>query len=540
MKKFLLVIVGFTFLAIAALGAYFSATGMINAIYDFRSPISNTPPIPGDSVSPPIPEKIVVVLVDALRLDTSLAVDTMPYLNYLREIGASATMHSQTPSYSAPGYSTLFIGAWPYLNDGPAFNLEYEDIPVWTQDNLFSAAHRNGITTGISAFNWFEKLVPLEDVDQSFYTPGEDRMADDAVVNAASKWLQQPGTQFILVHIDQVDYAGHHEGGASSQSWLEAANRADNLLAQIGAQLDFEQDALIVISDHGQISAGGHGGHEPEVLTEPFVMAGKGILPGTYPDIQMVDVAPTIAALLGANFPASSVGSVQTTMLDLSDEVIASYQASEAAAHLNLTKLYSSAIGQPWNEGLTIESAMGERLAKERLIRLPVALVILLVPPFLIIWRKMKSVRYVLPGSLAAMLLFHVFYGVLSQKAYSFSAIDSPISLIVYCAVTMITAAILGFGLSLLLNQTAFDGRLDAAKHALAFSFATIYLWLIPFLWSFWLNGYAPTWTLPRMDVFFWALLALIGILFTAAAGLLITAIYPQLWMLFRHGRTTR
>ena len=540
MKKYLLVILCITFLAIAALGAYFGANNMINAIYDFRSPISNIPPIPGDPLSQPIPEKIVVVLVDALRLDTSQAVDTMPYLNHLREMGASATMHSQTPSYSAPGYSTLFIGAWPYLNDGPVFNLEYDDIPVWTQDNLFSAAHRNGITTGISAFNWFEKLVPQEDVDLSFYTPGEDRMADEAVVNAALKWLRQPGNQFILVHFDQVDYAGHHEGGASSQSWMEASKRADDLLAQIGAEMDLEQDVLIVLSDHGQINAGGHGGHESEVLTEPYVMAGKGIRLGAYPDIQMVDVAPTIAALLGANFPASSVGSVQTAMLELSDEAIDSYLESEAATHLKLTRLYSSAIGQPWKEGDTIESSREEHLAKERLVRLPFALVILLIPPFLVIWRKMQSIRYLLPGSLSAVLLFHGFYGVISRKAYSFSAIDSPISLIVYCAITMITAVILGFVVSLLVKQKAFNDRLDTTKHVLSFSFTTIYLWLIPFLWSFWLNGYAPTWTLPRMDAFFWALLALIGVLFTAAAGLLITAIYPQLWMLFRHGRKTR
>jgi len=61
-------------------------------------------------------------------------------------------MHSRPPSYSQPGYSTLLVGAWPDLNDGPAFNLEYEDIPTFTQDDLFTAAHRAGLKTAISAF----------------------------------------------------------------------------------------------------------------------------------------------------------------------------------------------------------------------------------------------------------------------------------------------------------------------------------------------------------------------------------------------------
>ena len=51
----------------------------------------------------------------------------MPILNQLRVQGASAMMHSQVPSYSSPGYSTILTGAWPYLNDGPVFNLDYED-----------------------------------------------------------------------------------------------------------------------------------------------------------------------------------------------------------------------------------------------------------------------------------------------------------------------------------------------------------------------------------------------------------------------------
>ena len=53
----------------------------------------------------------------------------MPFLNELRQQGASATMHSQPPSFSAPGYSVLLIGAWPDLSDGPAINPEYGELP---------------------------------------------------------------------------------------------------------------------------------------------------------------------------------------------------------------------------------------------------------------------------------------------------------------------------------------------------------------------------------------------------------------------------
>jgi len=155
-----------------AIVAYFWATGLISSLYAFRSPLKNNPPQPGSSLGQPASRQVVFVLIDALRLDTSLQAETMPTLSRLRQQGASATMHSRPLSFSEPGYSTLLIGAWPALNDGPAANLDYAEIPSWTQDNLFSAASRAGLHTAISGYYWFEKLIPQNAVSASFYTPG--------------------------------------------------------------------------------------------------------------------------------------------------------------------------------------------------------------------------------------------------------------------------------------------------------------------------------------------------------------------------------
>lgn len=179
-------------LVLLALISYLGATTMVDSIYAYRSPLSQEPPKSEEAiVADPITNRVVIVLVDALRLDTSLDEQVMPVLNQIRSQGASAIMHSGTPSFSAPGYSTIFIGAYPYINDGPAFNLDYEDIPTWTQENLFSNARRAGLDTAISGYNWFEKLVPQKDVNYGFYTPGEDHQADVDVINAALPWLNE-------------------------------------------------------------------------------------------------------------------------------------------------------------------------------------------------------------------------------------------------------------------------------------------------------------------------------------------------------------
>lgn len=537
MKKSAWMIISLAILVAMAITAYFGANHMIDSIYEFRSPISATPPQPGQPVTSPASEKVVLVLIDALRFDTSNDPDVMPFLNQLRSIGAYAAMHSQTPSYSAPGYSTLLIGAWPYMHDGPAFNLEYDDIPVWTQDNLVSAAHRNGVTTGISAFNWFEKLVPQNSVDLSFYTPGEDNSADEEVVVAAISWLEEPGDQFILIHIDQVDYAGHHEGGAAGQGWRDAAQRADKLLERIASKLDLQKDTIIVLSDHGQIDPGGHGGHEAVTLLEPFVMAGNAIIPGNYPDMQMVDVAPTIAALLGANFPASSTGRVLSDMLALPPDVLSQYQTMEEGVHSNVASLYSSAIGISFAPGDTMESLRDSRLARERSMRLPVVILLLLLPPLLMIVNKVRNAKFWLAGAVIAFLGFQIRYALIDGRHYSFSAILDPTELIIYCAITALTTTFIGFIVAALVGKPRHSSVWDAAGFVLGFSFTAIYIWLVPFGWSFWVNGFTPTWTLPQLDSYFWGLLSLVVVIITAVTGILITILYPLLTRLRRKTR---
>ena len=80
----------------------------------YKSPLEGT--LPEAQPSSPIVQQVVYVIVDGLRYDTSL---DMPYLNYLREQGAYAVMHSKPPSYSQPSWTTLVTGAWPAINGSP-------------------------------------------------------------------------------------------------------------------------------------------------------------------------------------------------------------------------------------------------------------------------------------------------------------------------------------------------------------------------------------------------------------------------------------
>jgi hypothetical protein len=515
-------------------GAVLLGAAMIESFYTYRSPLHSDPPQPGQTLGSPLTGRVVFVLVDALREDTARDAEVMPFLNQLRRQGASAVMYSRPPSYSTPSYAVLLTGAWPELNDAPVFNLPYEEIPVFTQDDIFSAAHRAGLQTAVSGYYWFEKLLPPQSVTAAYYTAGEDQAADRVVVDAALPWLESEDYQLVLIHLDQVDYAGHYEGGPRHPDWNAAASRVDDLLREITASLDLSRDTLLVTSDHGQIDRGGHGGHEAVVLTEPFILAGAAVWPGFYGDIDMVDVVPTIAALLGTNLPASAQGRVRTEMLVLDPDQSAQIAAATLSQQLRLAEKYQAAIGvsRPAPAGndpvavyqALIEFARMERLQLERLPRILAALLAGLLVGVIILARTPYLGR-MLFGFVLYLAVFNLRYLGLDRMTYSFSSVDGPLEIVLYAGTTVLVA----FGLSWLVAGWTFGlfqhvpGR--AARLSFALAFVYIFILALPVLYSVALDGTTATWTLPDFRFSFLALISLIQILFIAILALPAAAI---------------
>lgn len=514
-------------LGLAGAGLVMALT-MLNSLTYYRSPIHSNPPGPLQPVGNPVNRRTVIVLIDALRLDTSLDRRLMPNLNHLRDTGASAVMHSRPPSFSGPGYSTLFTGAWPFYHDGPVFTQEYESLITWTQDNLFSAASRNGIKTGIAGWYWFGKLVPQADVDVKQYVVGEDAAADAVVMSAAMEWLDDQSTALYLIHLDQVDYAGHYTGGPQGKQWKEAAAAVDAMLGEIIGKLDPDLDTIIVLSDHGQIPAGGHGGHDADVLVEPFVMAGKGIVPGEYADIQMVDVAPTIALLLGTNYPASSAGAPQVKMLDMPVDRLEAFENQKKESNIRLHEAFAYAIGEFPAPEWTLEQTLNARVKRERLLRLPVALLLLVIPPILFFRREKRIQWALLAAGLSNIAVFLLRYIVIDRMPFSFSVIKSAGWLLSYTGITAGVATVFGcLVLYLLLHRRVDADRWTATT--LQYILVSCFFWLIPVLYNFWNNGLYTTWMLPEIGSYFMGLLGWIMFLFTAVTGVVLVAISARL-----------
>jgi hypothetical protein len=522
-------IAGCIFIAVGTVAIVW-AVNLMDSLYAYRSPLRAQPPAVQEPLGLAVSQRMVIVLVDGLRDDTSQDADLMPYLQTLRGMGAWATMHSRPPSYSQPGYSTLLVGAWPDINDGPPLNLDYEKIPYFTQDNLFTAVRRAGGRTSIAANNAFEKLIPLPDVSESFYTEECNRAGDEKIFPQALEWVKTGGQSLILVHFCQVDDAGDTLGGPKSTAWSDAATRVDEMIRQLSVKMDFTKDTLMIVSDHGQIDAGGHGGPEAINLLEPFILVGAGVWPGYFGNMQMVDVAPTAAVMLGVSLPASTQGRVLTWMLTLPYETNIALPDAAERQQAALYNQYAFMIGTSatLNEAETdpvvkyqagIDRARENRLGGEImgrvfLMMLPAAAAVYFAWKYR--GRKLldRVVLFLLYG-----IVFTAVYMLLFRQTFSLSRVQSESGLIIGMLASSAAGFLAAWLVYAYLRHFLSEGIESIAENTLAL--AGVFMALLSLLAAahFIVNGTVVRWTLPEWNTAFFGLLSMLLIFSLAVLG---------------------
>ncbi len=489
----------------------------------YRSPLKDSPPEPPAPAGEFHTRRVLIFLIDGLREDTALRAGVMPNLAQLQSRGARARMLSQPPSYSYPAYAAFVTGASPELADAPAVNLMIGPPHATTQDTIFDAVHRAGGLTAIAGSHWFQQLIPQDAVTGGFYEPDTDASADERVVAAALAWVLDPSYRLVLIHVNQVDHAGHYQGGPQDPRWEKAAFRADKFLGRIVSRIDLSRDSIIVVSDHGHLLSGGHGGWEEDVLREPFVAAGAGIRPGEYGEIRITDVAPTTAVLLGVGIPASSQGVARVEMLDLAEQEKTAVEDAIRVQKSGMLEAYSRAIGEspgalPADAGAsdyqrTFESVRESRLWHDRIPRLLLgAGIILGIVIFAARSRRRETVWWLL-GALLYAALFCIGFGLWERGCLSVSCIhaaeDITLRPIVTAAAGYLLVTVILYGIGCRRNPKIAGWSVFSSGQALAI---LVLLAAPVLLYSVW-YGVWITWFLPDLQPGYITLLCLMQIL---------------------------
>ena len=249
-------------------------------------------------VSPPLARRLAVVVLDGLSFDAARA---LPELAPLRARGALRSLAVDFPSFTSPAILSFMTGLGP-RDSGTRLNGHLNGVAGLDSIARAAADARVPVTVLARGYDDFPRLVdpqPGARVYPGYFAP---------IVELVRRDLGAPSRGIDLFHFGLVDDMGHAHG-ARSRQYADAARDRAVLALRVAASLDLERDALVVLSDHGHLATGGHGGAEPEVRHALFLGVGapfhRGVELG---ERRMRDVAPTLAVVAGVRAPTSSLG----------------------------------------------------------------------------------------------------------------------------------------------------------------------------------------------------------------------------------------
>lgn len=369
----LAVVVALLALAAMGLGARAFAELQWDSFVEYRSPYLFD--INAGPETPPLTEEVVMVIVDGLREDVAR---TLPTFQRVSEDGSWLTAQTSQPSLSLPGWTLLTSGAPPEIS-GVTTNWYEGPVPV---ESLFTSAERAGVTTAIAGHSAWAQLYG-DVVTEGWFEATDDGASDEETGRQAIEIMRRLHPELLVVHLPDVDNIGHQLG--VGLEYREAAKRADAVIARLLEEAG--SDATIILtSDHGHIDAGGHGGSEAVVTTTPLVVAGPGTVIGATGSVSQTDVAPTVAALLGLSRPTHATGPPLVALLDAPQSTRDRIDEAHAGVAERFFRRAGQELGGRADDAASFERVQDARARREALVRLPFAVVAILIAALLVVY----------------------------------------------------------------------------------------------------------------------------------------------------------
>jgi hypothetical protein len=136
-------------------------------------------------------------------------------------------------------------------------------------------------------------------------------VADAAPESWRKLWLARAtaavtsSARLVFVHVLAVDSAGHEHGGDSAEYRAAAAAADQTLAGLVGAAPDAR---WFLLSDHGHLPGGGHGGEERELRQVAACVLGPGVAARSAGLLHLVDLSRAIADSTGAALDPAARG----------------------------------------------------------------------------------------------------------------------------------------------------------------------------------------------------------------------------------------
>lgn len=265
---------------------------------------------------PALTQHLLFVIVDGLRYDIATDASLMPRFSESMQRRRSADILAGPVSMTSSAVQSFASGQRGRLEQ-VARNINPDPPPFqsWMQN-----ARDQGLTVALVGDRTWQSSYGGHFDEARLDPPG---VAIDVDYNAHTlrdaRELLGHAPNALVLHFVTPDHQGHAYGVRSAKYRAHITN-FDGLLFQLLDEVGPEW-TVVVTSDHGANDAGDHGGDVLIHRRSPIFAYGPGIAPpaGSSPRLDQVDLAGTLAALLGVPAPCHSQGHLLADWLALSD-----------------------------------------------------------------------------------------------------------------------------------------------------------------------------------------------------------------------------
>ncbi|HMQ51723.1 MAG TPA: alkaline phosphatase family protein [Anaerolineae bacterium] len=556
MSKYLSIVLSIVALATIMVGAFSWTRAFYASVKNYEPPlpVANLT-VPAETILPQT-ARVVVVIVSGLGSEWLDSFE-WPILQQLAQTGANATIISEPPTYSQTARMTLVTGASAELNGVPPLDRPLNELTATTTDTVFARARAGGLKTALLGRVDWRTLIPRDQLDETFFIEAPGPEADSATLDASLLALKDTSLDLFVIQFNGLNWTVKGQGSLTGQFVQTAVTQTDEALGQLARAMDLNNSVMVVVGDHGLTSTAGQGGGEPEVSQQPLVMIGKGIMPGDYSAVQQVDLAPTLAALLGVAPPSAAQGRVLFEMLDFEPEQRVVAQLALTQQRLNLAQAYLVSLNGP--EAALPESLLTDfeqsrvklsqnnlsgafelaRLAQEgadtQILQARASRVqaerwprLLLAGLGLVVWfglmwqRRGFHVGLVVIAALITLALYHILFQA-QGYSYSISSFYSvallPFDIARRTVVSFLVGGALVLVILMLVGEKDWRTLLGTSY---GFGVMTTFLFALPLFWAFWQNGLTIERYFPAPTPVFWQVTGLLEVMIVAGLGLIL------------------
>jgi len=263
-------------------------------------------------------EHVVIIGIDGLSSDGLHRAET-PVMDYLIANGSvKYDMRAVLPSNSMANWGAMICGA--HTEASGITSNSWEPDGQWMQPvtknqaGLFPTIYdliREQIPDSElgAIYHWgaFGRMVPEKVANYRLHCPTADEATEKA-----REYIVAKKPNFLFIHLDHVDGAGHRYG-YKSDDYLKVVANCDSLIGRIVESVRAagmaENTLIMVVSDHGGFNKG-HGGESTCEVDVPIILYGSGIKRNytVQQAVYVFDVGATAAFALNLKVPHAWTG----------------------------------------------------------------------------------------------------------------------------------------------------------------------------------------------------------------------------------------